>query len=288
MLFTGVQLSVSEYLENRDPARRSEDMIDQTPEKNTPTFLAPAYIAFGTSVITVYVAGLLQKLTSPTPRELWAKKIAACNGDLISFLLGCRDLTVPSESKRFRGQKSKITAEWQTMDVLGAIRKVERLVRKQGLSFVLKLDRHQLRHCQRLMLDINSDYNMVYQKYGYTFTSREFAKNLADLESCLQQTIQACSMLDKRKSSTVKLITSPSKEENNDKQVLQKQGAIIVQVPFSFPKNLRKNPSVIWAAVSLRDYLRSLIGFSNSYGYGDTEVGSLIKSRLLYIADPKR
>ncbi len=280
----GLELSIVEYIENRIPD--TESMAKQTEAADAPTFLAPAYIAIGAGVLTVYLTGFLQKLTKPVPREEWVKKLGACNDNLVASLLKYHKMDTPSETKRFHSKKAKITAEWQVTTTLDNIRRLERMLRRQGLPLILKLNARQLKQIRQFVYNISDGFDAVYQRYGYTFTGREFTKDLIDLESCLKQTIQACNMLEGGDMGNIELIVSEesphSEKPRRANRVSQRQNSIILQVPASLPKRLRNNPGTLWIAISLTDYLTALIDFMNSYGYGSNSVSSIAKSRLFY------
>ena len=62
--------------------------------------IAPAFIGLGASMVAVYWANVLQKLTTSIPRAEWTRKVGSCNDNLIAYLLELNKLSVMVHSRK--------------------------------------------------------------------------------------------------------------------------------------------------------------------------------------------
>ena len=290
LIWTGLKISILEYIEDQSSQTITEEDVspEQNDPSNTPTYLAATYIGVGASISAVYLTHFLQKLTvPPITRREWVEKIGTCNDALICFLLECNGISMHFETRQLHSKKFKVTASQEVTAPLANARNLERALRKQGIGFILQLNNRQLKELKALILDVSPGIDKVHQKYGYTFTNREFTKDLVDLESSLKWTVESFEMLDTRKTSTIRIFT-PTQSSSSDKIKIAKktrraQHLISMEVHPSSLKQIQANPVTSWIAINLTDYLLALAAFMSNYGYSNNMVRSLIKSRFFYL-----
>ncbi len=248
---------------------------------------APAFISVGAGIWAVYWANFLQKLTTSIPRIEWAHKAISCSDKLVSYLLELNETSVTSYSSKSYNRELKAIVTQEAPLSRANIRKLEIMLRKRKIGFLLKLESRQLKEIKRCLLLTSRDIQRVSQHYGTPIANRKFNQDLASLRSSLQEAIDTLEAVDKKELPPTELIEKRpglfSQLKTYEKNSTQRQAKIYTR--STYKKDMQANPGIFWPAAVLIEHLRALIAFTNTYGYSNNAAASMIESRRLYIRD---
>lgn len=244
--------------------------------------IAPALISLGASVTAIYWANALQKLTTSIPRAEWTCKISACNDNLVVYLLKLNGLNVKVHSRKIYSRELKATGMQETHATQENIRKLEILLLKRDIDFIIQLTHNQLKQIKQYLLDISRGVDKISQNYGRPMANREFNRDFADLQSALEEIIHTLGLAEEGKtpptSISKKRIGVFSRNKSYTKNSIKRHTKIYIR--SAHKKLIEVKPEVFWHTVMLIQYLGTLTTFTNTYGYNNHAALSVIKSRF--------
>lgn len=246
--------------------------------------LSQILISIGTGLLAIWLANLLQRLTTSIPRAEWTREVSSCSDDLVSYLLEISGGRVMfRETKTYsREMKAIITREVYATQY--NVMSLEILLRKRDIGFLIDLRPQQLEQINKYLLRIDQDIDSVSRNYGRPATNREFNRDLAQLRSSLQDVIHTTARSAKRVSHSVDITDKRpglfSQHRIYEKRSIQRQIKIYTRYEH---KELEPDPKMLLVAIKLIQYLKDLTTFTNVYGYSNNAAYSVVKSRLLYI-----
>ena len=244
--------------------------------------VAPAFISLGASMIAVYWANVLQKITTSIPRAEWTRKISACSDDLVAYLLELNGSSVLVHSRKIYNRALKATGMQEIHATQDNIRKLESLLLKRNIEFLIKLTPHQLQKVSEYLALISRETDKISQNYGRPMANREFNRDFADLLSSLDEIIHILELIDRKKTPatnmTEKRIGLFSLNRSYAKDSIKRSTKIYVR--SAHKKLIKAKPEAFWHTVMLVQYLQVLATFTNTYGYSNNAVLSIIKSRF--------
>ena len=249
--------------------------------------VAPAFISLGASMVAIYWTTVLQKLTTSMPRKEWTCKISACNDNLIAYLLKLNNQSVLVHSVKIYNRELKTTGLQEVYATQDNIRKLEMLLSKRNVAFLVRLTPGQVKRVCAYLKSIGQATDIMVQQYGRPLVNREFNRDFADLRSSLDEALDILGLSDK-KSLPPTVITEERigifrHDGSYSKDSIKRHAKIHVR--SAHKKLIRADPKTFWHTVILIQYLRNLIAFTNTYGYSNNAAISIIKSVLAKLKD---
>ena len=248
-------------------------------------FLAASLISIGSGLLAICLANFLQKLSFIIPRKKWVHKIGACNSDFVLYLLRCADcVDIKFDTVKSFNIVFKVNIRQQVFNPLTNIRKLEELMRRRRVDFLLTLKPRQLNQIQGILAIVNKRIDEVSHNYGRPVINNEFVRDLANLKDRLRIAVFALSQLS-RKNLNPETIIITSKRSELREIASSIKPEVIMRVNSKHYTQAQDNPTAFWAIINLTEYLESLISFMNFYGYNNNVAASFVKSRASYISD---
>ena len=163
------------------------------------------------------------------------------------------------------------------------IRKLEILLLKRDIGFLIELTPGQLQQIKQYLQSIGKETDKISKNYGRPVANREFNRDFADLQSSLDEIIYILELIDRKEipptSITEKRIGIFSLNRSYPKNSIKRHTK--VHIRSAHKKLIISNPEAFWHTVMLIQYLRILATFTNTYGYANNAALSIIKSGFL-------